>query len=168
MALAKIFTDKKKTPGFTLIEILVVIGLFTIVGSLALIVSMDDYRGFSTRNERDTLISILQRARSQSINNMCFGAFCTDGKSHGVHITSDSYTIFQGVSFAARDMDVDEVITIEDKGITLSGFTDVVFNALSGDATTAPLEVWSLALIDSSGRVSTITVNSKGRITWTP
>ncbi len=69
MASRKISTPKPR--AFTLIEAAGRARLLTIVGGLGLIMSMDDFRGYSFRSERDTIVSALEKARSQSISNIC-------------------------------------------------------------------------------------------------
>ena len=83
--------------GFTMIEILVVIGLFAIAGGFALWVSMESYRGSSFFADRDMFVAVLQRARAEAVNNVCLGAGCTDGKPHGVHIQSDAYILIVNI-----------------------------------------------------------------------
>ena len=168
MALPKICTHNRGLPagrqGFTLIEILVVIGLLTFVGGFTLIVSMDSFRGYSFRSERTMLVAVLQKARSQAVNNMCFGAGCTDGKPHGVHIAAGSYTIFQGASYVAGDP-LNEVVVPQSKAIALSGTTDVVFTELSGAATTLPAGIEGIRIKDTTGKDSSlVTINAEGRI----
>ena len=150
--------------GFTLLEVLVVMGIMTMLGGFALIVSMDVYRSFSFRTERDMLISVLQKARSQSMSNMCLGPGCTDGRPHGVHVSTGQYVVFQGATYATRDVSVDEVIAAENGAarIAPSSLTDVVFTQLSGAA--AP--VGTIGLLDDAGHISTTTINSEGQITW--
>ncbi|MDB5189568.1 MAG: hypothetical protein JWL82_525 [Parcubacteria group bacterium] len=155
----------KSGKGFTLIEMLIVVSLITAVAALGLFVSMDSFRSYHFHNERDTVVSTLQKARSQAMSNMCFGNSCTNGKPHGVYFgTKGSYVIFQGASYAARDTGVDEVIEAKDAAATITGFTSVVFARLSGDAVTLPQD--TLTVTDESGKVSVITVTPQGRITW--
>lgn len=158
MASHKIFTPK----GFTLVEILVVIGLLVIVGGLSLITSMEDYRGYGFRGERDTLITLLHKARSQAINNICIGA-CSNGKPHGVHLEPGRYIIFQGSGYAAADHDaaVDETTPARNLTISVTG-PDVVFSALAATSTPA-----TLTISDGSGHTSIITIGSEGQILWT-
>lgn len=159
------FVARKSGAGFTLLEVLVVMGIMSILGGFALIVSLDVYRGFAFRTERDMLISVLHKARSQSMNNMCLGTGCTDGKPHGVHVSTGAYIVFQGASYASRDVAVDEVVPAENAAarITPGSLSEVVFAQLSGSA--AP--VGSIGLTDSAGHISTTTINSEGQITWT-
>ena len=60
--------------AFTLIEMVVVMAIISLIGTFTAFVSIDSYRGYAFRSERDTLVASLERARSQSINNMCLGA----------------------------------------------------------------------------------------------
>lgn len=150
--------------GFTLLEILVVMGLVLMVVAFGLIVSFDDYRGFTFRNERDIVVNVIQKARSQAMNNMCFGSTCTDGKPHGVYFgTTGQYIIFQGTTYASRDNAVDEVIESKDNASTVTGLTSVVFNTVRGDAVTTG---GSTLTVTQHGRSSTITIEPEGRVWW--
>ncbi len=160
MASLKIYTGNRFNGGFTLIEILVVIGMLSIVGGLSLVMTLDTYRAYFFKNDRDILVSALHKARSQSINNMCLGA-CTGGKPHGVHIESGNYTIFQGITYSASDP-INEKLGGGNAATTVSGLTDVVFTPLTGAVATPG----SMVVTDTSGRTTTITVNVEGRIDW--
>ncbi len=164
MASPKICTDR----GFTLIEILVVMGMLAIVGGFGLIVSMDSFRNYSFKDERDVIVSALQKARSQSINNMCFGSNCSDGKPHGVKILPGQYVIFQGPDYIDRDSAVDTVIKSVYAPTVVTGFSEVVFSPLSGNASTSPPGSWTVSASDSAGSEgSVITVGPEGEIRWT-
>ena len=155
--------------GFTFIELLVVMALLFIIAGFGLIISMDNFRGYSFRTERMSIVSTLQKARGQAVSNMCFGT-CTGGRPHGVYIGAHSYTIFQGDSYAARDVAVDEVVPAryEAMGFAAGSFTEIVFSQLSGAATPHPSGVTTLSLIDTAGKDSSVlTVNAEGAISWT-
>src|ERR1044072_4262622 len=64
--------------GFTLIEILITIGLIGLIAALGLFISLNFYKNYSFRSERNVIVSILQKARSQSMDNI-------DEQRHGVH-----------------------------------------------------------------------------------
>lgn len=172
------FPILNREDGFSLIEIVIVMALLAIIGGLALIMNFDDYRGYSFRNERDLLVSVLQRARSQSVNNVCLsGLSCTGGQPHGVHIGSAAdcsainkpcYVIFQTTTttptFAARDTAVDQDIERSSSfNLVTSPGPDVVFDQLSGNVDIAP---WSLVVTDNLNHIATTTVNSQGQIDW--
>ena len=93
----------KTRAGMTLAEVIVVMAILSIVAAISLAVSMDSYRGYAFRGDRDMLVAVLQKARSQAINNICRGSSCTNGKPHGVHFASPGqYVIFEGTDFADR------------------------------------------------------------------
>lgn len=153
------------TKGFTLMEILLVLGLMGIVFSFTAFISFDTYHGSNFRNERGNIQGALLRARSRSINNVCSGP-CLKGQAHGVHFSPTQYTLFQGDSYATRNTAYDESYTTN-SGFTLSDLTDVMFYQLSGDATTTPAGVWDLVMHDSTNHISTTSINQYGQITWT-
>ena len=143
--------------------------MFAIIGSLGFIVSLDTFRDYSLRDERNLIVSALHKARSQSVNNMCFTAAapCTDGKPHGVRIEAGQYVIFQGPDFAGRDTAVDEIIKSVYAPAATTGFTEVVFSPLSANAATLPAGTWTLSVSDSMGNTSVIIISGEGRVTWT-
>jgi len=146
--------------GLTLIEILVVIGLLAIIAGSFSFINLDSWRASIFRGERNLLVSVLQRARSQSINNVCLGGGCTDGQPHGVAIQADKYIIFQGPSFAARKTAVDEIISANTL-VSHAGLTEIVFEQLSGNASPAG----NITLKDIV-RTAAISVNEEGAINW--
>lgn len=156
---------RTRTGGFTLVELLVVMGLVGIIGSMSMLVGMDTFRKSSLRSERDKLVAIIHKARAQSMNNICLGAGCTGGKAHGVHLSGGQYVLFQGTSYGARDIAVD-MVTVPEYPVSFSGsVSDVVFETLSGDVITYPSGN-DIAISDGIAS-STITFGTEGTITWT-
>ena len=152
--------------GFTLVELMVVIGLAAVFFAFTVVVGLDSYRGDGFRSERDSIVTALQTARSQAINNVCSGSGCNGGKPHGVAISGGNYIIFQGSSYAGRDAAFDQIIgsryTVNFIGSTVS---EVVFTQLSGDASPAG----TIKINDPArpGSTSTVSINSVGQISWT-
>jgi len=148
----------------TFFEVIVVMGIFAMVGGFALFVSMETYRGSSFHSDRNLLVATLQRARAQAINNICLGT-CTDGKKHGVAIRPteypDSYVIFQTSNdYAARDVPQDapfEASPISGQ----TGDSEIVFEYLSGNSNPASIT------LTGEGHTSVITIGAEGQITWT-
>jgi Tfp pilus assembly protein FimT len=141
-------------------EVLVVMGIFVLVCGFALLFSMDTFRGSTFQGDRDLLVSLLQRARAQSINNMCTASGCTDGKPHGVAIVGNTYVLFEGSSYTGPSTS-DSVLSASQM-IARSGATEVVFSQLAG--TTTSKKEFTLTYGD---RISTTTVETNGRIWWT-
>ncbi len=144
-----------------MLEVLVVMGIFVLVSGFALLFSMDSFRGSTFQGDRDLLVSLLQRARAQSVSNMCTAVGCTDGKSHGVAVVGDTYVLFEGGSYATRTTAADSVFS-SSQTVTRSGDTEVVFSQLAG--TTTAQKVFTL---NYGSLVSAITVEPNGRIWWT-
>lgn len=169
MALRKASIRKRAARGFSLIEILVVMAMFTMVAGLGLFVSMDAFRGYTFRSERDTVVSLLYKARSQAVSNMCFGAGCTGGRAHGVHFDSVNkrYVIFQGYTYAGRDASVDDVTLFRNNASSVAGLTDIIFSPLAATTTANPSAVSTVTITDQGGHASVITIGKEGRITWT-
>ena len=142
-------------------------GLLVIVASLGLFMSMETLRGGSFRNDRNTAVSALQRARSLAINNMCFGD-CDNGKPHGVHFNSDGVIIFQGENYTAGESE-NETIDFDSKTTTVDASKinngNIIFKQLSGDLLDASSS--SVIIGDGMGHSSEIKVNSEGQIDWT-
>ena len=160
-------SDDKDTgmcSGFTLIEILVVMGLMSCFATLALLMGVDSYRSYSFRADRDALATYLLRARAQAVNNVCLedqGYPCKSGQAHGVLIDTDNaqYVLFQGTSSLFRNKNLDEYAPA-DSSIVRTGISEVVFTQLSGEAT----PTGDIMLRSSNGMISTTSVNSAGRI----
>jgi prepilin-type N-terminal cleavage/methylation domain-containing protein len=152
----------RKKNGFTLIEMTIVMGLLAIVGSMSMVVNMDMYRGYMFRNEQNVLISVLEKARSQSVNNICLGSTCTDGQPHGVKILPGKYVIFQGADYDSREAAADEEINAASSmDFSGSSISEVVFQQLSGDVS-APGEI----KISNNIRTVTISINNEGQIDY--
>ncbi len=139
--------------GLTLIELLVVIGLFSLLASLGLFINLGFYRTYSLNSERDTLISILRKVRSESITN-------TGQVAHGIHMESNRYVVFQGGSYAVRDTSKDQVFSLS-PATTLSGPSEIIFTQLSGSANQS-----ANISIKSGTDSRNITVNGEGQINW--
>lgn len=137
--------------AFTLVEMLIALGMIAFIAAMGLWASMDVYRGYSYRSEVKTLVSTLQKARLASMINV-------NGAPHGVHIASNQYTIFQGVDYASRDTTFDTVIT-PSPSVTITS-ADVVFEQLSGDASNQTIT------ISNGARSNDIVINDEGQINY--
>lgn len=163
--MSSLVPTKNFQEGFTLLEILVVFGMLAILAAFTMYMSMDSYRGYSFRTERDSLVSVLQNARGQAMNNICQGVSCDGGMSHGVHIENGKYIIFQGTTYNSSDSN-NQTIYAGTNSINVIG-NDVVFEQLSGDCKSVECSSGTLQItLSGQGKSSTITVNNQGLITW--
>jgi len=140
-----------------------------IITAFGLVMNMNAFRGFSFRNDRDTMVAALQKARSQAINNICLGTGCTDGKPHGVYFykkdepNRHELIIYQGSDFFSRNSAVDEVVNYEGKATYIANpaNVDINFAQLSGDSAST-----TIFLADGTYRTADIQINSAGRIDY--
>ena len=161
MELRRIFTTNPAN-GFTLIEVVVVLGLFAAILAATAFIGIQSYRRYAFYTQRNLAISALQKARSLALSNICLGPNCTGGQPHGVHFTSDGRCeIFQGLIFDPSDPANETVC--QDRGVAF-GPMDAVFLPLSANLAAGP---GTLNLADALGHSALITVGSFGQISWT-
>ncbi|KKS06894.1 MAG: hypothetical protein UU61_C0027G0001, partial [Parcubacteria group bacterium GW2011_GWB1_41_4] len=91
--------------GFSLVEVVIVIGLISILASLGLFFSLGYYNVYVLNAETDLLATLFKKTRTRAIGNF-------NQSRHGVFVDSINrqYIVFQGNSFAARDPVFDEVV----------------------------------------------------------
>ena len=144
---------KLRQKGLTLIEILITTTIIAVIFSLGLVFGIDFYRNYAFHSERDVIVSILEKARSRALNNI-------NQEAHGVYFSGANHVIFQGNSYAARNSLFDLIIPKSYSAI-LSGLNEVVFSQLSGESNAS-----GTITISEDGRISDISINNEGRITW--
>ena len=139
--------------GFTLIEVLVTLGLFIFVVSFALGVGLDTFARTSINDERDTAIYLLSKARARSLNNI-------NQTTHGLHIdnANSKFIIFEGNSYTAGDPDNEE--TPYNDSFIFSGTLEYRFSQLAGATTPGKIT------ITGTGGSKEIDINSEGAIIW--
>ena len=154
-----------ETSGKPQATVLLVMGLVSLIGSVSLYVTMGAYQKSALQTEKNTFTSLLQRARSLSMNNVCAGE-CTDGVAHGVHIDDEGYVLFQGSEYVDSDPHNARFPfepTLVRAGTLLT--QDVVFAQLSGDTNCS--SVCELSIRAPDGVTVVISVTGEGRILWT-
>lgn len=156
----------KSSEGFTLIEILIVISLLVIIMSLGLIISFDIFKTSSFRSEKSIVVSVLQRARAKSLNNI-------NEKRHGVRFETNPlrYIIFEcsGCTAYPGASGSDETIESSGKNYSITQPSvpfDVVFEQLSGDCVSSNCSTSLSITIRDAARIYTININKEGRIDW--
>jgi prepilin-type N-terminal cleavage/methylation domain-containing protein len=145
----------KPSNGFTLVEVMVVIAIFALIVGFSLVIDFDSLRQDTLRSERNTLISVMARARSESMAN-------TFSTAHGVCYLSGNYIIFRGYDCVASS--TNETFEADIKIASLSNLTNnfpvIIFSQLT--ATASPV---SIELSDGS-KTTKIQINNEGMINW--
>ena len=147
--------------GISLIEVVVVIGILSVILSLGLVMSLDSYRGYLFRSERTILVSILSKARSQAMGNFF-------QSPHGVCFDdlTKSYIHFKGTHFVLGDPKNE--LTPSNDAISISAVPSfscavnggVVFSQIAG--TTTPTQI----VMNEDANVAIISINYEGTISW--
>ncbi|MEK9177138.1 MAG: prepilin-type N-terminal cleavage/methylation domain-containing protein [Patescibacteria group bacterium] len=141
--------------GFTLIEVMIALGLLAVAGAMTVLMGVDSVARSVAIGERDTAVTLLETARTEALANI-------DEMAHGVHIGSTEYVVFTTASdYASRDQTKDNPYPRE-TAVTISGPTDVIFSQLSGGVGAG---VGTLTFADGA-QSTTIGINAEGRIDW--
>lgn len=149
--------------GLSLIEIVVVIAIMGMILSLGVVVSLNSYKSTIFRSERETLLSILEKARNRSMNNynqVSHGA-CLDNSSGNL-----SYVIFQDPYSSSATLneylETSPAVSISSIGNVFNcvAGSGIIFNQLNGNTSSS-----TITLVED-GRVSVISINQVGRINW--
>jgi prepilin-type N-terminal cleavage/methylation domain-containing protein len=149
MTSPKAYQDNSQS-GFTLIEVIVSIGILALLAGLGLFLSMDFYRSYAFNYEQNLVVGLVQKARSQAMANI-------DQDKHCAWIQGSNYILAKGSACTTGDafpkggsMTVDFLPNIP-----------VVFNQLDGSVTT-PVNI----RITGQGKTANITINNEGQIDW--
>lgn len=142
-----------KTKGFTLLEVLVVLGIIAIAAGFTAPV----YQSFQLRNDVDLAANVTAQSlrRAQALSQAVDGDI-----TWGVAIQSGSVTIFQGASYATRDSQYDEVLDVN-PNVSNSGVGEIVFTKVTG----VPSATGSI-VFSGNNRDVTLTINSLGGIEY--
>lgn len=138
--------------GLTIIELLVVLGIFTIILSGGLFLSTDSFRSYYFDAEEKMLVSLIRGARSKAISNINY-------VSHGVFVSEQSFVLFQGESYEENsgtneDFPRNKSIQIEN---TFTNDT-IVFENLTGK----PRQTGEIRIFDGQ-RESVVKIELEGR-----
>jgi len=161
MKLSDFIEAKRK--GFTMLEILLVLGVFSIL----LVLSLPAIRSFGKTsdvvNAKDEIVSVLRIAHSKTVaseGDARYGVYFND--------TTDphQYVLFQGDSYASRVVTLDEVHELEDSvdfsSISFGGGKEIVFDRIVG--TTSQFGSTVLEYKSDSTKTETIYVEGSGNI----
>jgi prepilin-type N-terminal cleavage/methylation domain-containing protein len=139
--------------GFTLVELLLVLAIFTILFAIVGTISLNSLPSTQLNTQVDQLESMLRKAQARSVSRHADSLW-------GVHLTSANATLFAGSSYAGRDAAYDEGMVFP-SGIIGSGLTDVIFQYRTGATSTTG----TITLTHSAtGGTRSLTINSTGSV----
>jgi Tfp pilus assembly protein FimT len=147
------YSDNKvrKSAGITLVEILLTIGIISILSAGTMPLGISFLQRNHLRNTKDVLISYLNTARIFSIG-------AKNGSVWGVNVSEDEITLFSGTGYATRDPEFDTKYNIpQDVNVTLE---EVIFSKYIGETSET-----SFLLEGATNESHTVSTNTKGDIT---
>lgn len=153
----------KNGSAFSIIELIIVLAILALVGSLSIAFYLSLQRESDIKNASEEVLNVLRIAQSQTLASQ-------DNSQYGIYFNLDSpqYTLFKGTSFATRDTAADKNYQLpKDAVFALINLTDTeaVFNRLSGTLTNTGSVV--VRLNTDFSKLRTIYLSSSGAIGYT-
>ncbi len=157
--LDKNYIKMTRNRGFTLIETLVVIGVFTILGSGLAFINFNIIKKESIYTEAEIIKTNLQRARSKAQNNI-------NQNKHGLVIMPDDfdgYVLFEGENYNPSDTKNVYIKSSYKIDISSSSKREIIFEQLSGNI----INSGNIEMIDPETKnIVVIKTNYEGKISW--
>gem|GEM_PF-5993177 len=142
----------KNSRGFTLIEIVITLGLIVLIASIAPLFDIGTIRRESMKEEVETLVRLLFETRNTALLNSTAG-------TASLSIATSSFYIFTGDTFIENDPSI--MVYPRDQKTNYSGLRQITFKPLSGEVSTT-----GTIVIKRDFEYATITINHEGAIDY--
>ncbi len=151
----------KKSNSFTLIESLIIFGIFIILTAITVPLFRFFEKETDLNNSTEEIINVLRLAQNKTL--------ASEGDNqYGVHFESNKYVLFKGISYnpSATDNEIYNLsMRVEIYEIDLTGGgTEVIFDRITG--VTSQFGKISLRLKDNISKIRQISINSSGEIAY--
>ena len=127
------FFTNTKQKGFTLIELIIVMGIISLLFGFVMVNLLQEQHIVSVNASVDVLISDISSQQTKAMLGKSDGV--TSSNNYGIYFESDKYTLFKGNSFSPAD--AANFTVMLDENIVFNSVTFpsniVVFSALSGE-----------------------------------
>jgi type II secretory pathway pseudopilin PulG len=151
----------KSGAGFTLVELLIIIGLFTILSSFAVINLIRPQTKASLDSTTTVLISDI---KEQQLKSMIGDGEGGSADTYGIYFGSTSYTLFKGGTYSSSDPN-NFIVNMEGAGTFTNTLpsNQMVFQRRSGEVVSFSSPN-NIITITAGGDVKTVTVNALGTV----
>lgn len=139
--------------GFTVVELMIVLGIFAVLFAVGLPIGLDAYRNYLLNSETINLVSFLRRAQSLSFSNR-------NSSAHGLYLTPDKFIVFEGLNYLSRNASQDQEF-YRSTSVQISGPQEIVFSSLSGNP-----NISGELILGNLLNVQKIEINEQGVISW--
>ncbi|MEO6536142.1 MAG: prepilin-type N-terminal cleavage/methylation domain-containing protein [Candidatus Paceibacterota bacterium] len=148
--------------GFTLAEMVLVLALMSLLGSLTAFVNIGAYKRLLARTDVDRIVGALVQARSEAMHGVCKANICDTPPPHGVRVGRNEVTVFEGSSYSDRIATVDETFFLD--GTMASGTNEVVFVPITGEVSDG-LDIFLTGVEGSASNTWHVQIATSGNIT---
>lgn len=142
-----------KLKGFTFIELILVISLMLLLGTMATAFTARFLTQNAVENTTDQLVNDFRKAQLNAMMGK-------QDSNWGINYGSNLITLYKGTSYAARTAAFDEKFNTY-ASISITGFSDMNFSGGSG----LPGSTATITITDNKGSSNTVTVNAQGMVT---
>lgn len=151
--------------GFTLLELIVVIGIFSILAGLTTINLIRPQTKSSLDLSRDLIVSAIKDQQQKSMSQ--FTDNTDDSSKFGIYFESNRYTLFKGDTYDSQNPT--NFIVELDQGISISSInipsTQLIFGVSNGEIENYDSSRNSFVLSNDTDSV-TISLNKYGTVTF--
>ncbi len=141
----------KNSAGFTLVEVLLIMAIFGLIGGL----SIPFYQSFQVTSQLDnTTEEIVQTIREAQIKSMS----SEDLSDFGIHFGSQEYILFRGSTYAPADVYNETFEIATTMSVSTGGNNDIIFSSVDG----IPNVEASILVSSNNGKNHNITINGLG------
>lgn len=145
------FKKTNRQRGFTLLEVLLVLGILGIMTGLAI----PFYQSFMIASELDNVTQEI----SQALRNTQSQAMSSQGlSSYGVHFDINQFVIFYGDIYNPLDIDNEIFEVANTVDISSNGSSEIVFSVGAGLPDTQPV----ISITSSNNKSKSINLNNLG------
>ena len=146
--------------GVTLVELVLVIGLFTLLATVGLLSLITPQQKLTADSAKNLILLTVKEAQNKAMTGV-------EAENFSVHFESGGFSLFKGTIFDSTDPE--NLVTNLDPSLSFTAINlpsqNIVFSKLSGEAENFDPALNSIILTDSqTGKNFTFTLNRLGAV----